>query len=229
MPLDPRAIESFDPGQAGGARDIDLARRILALERALAGTTGWVPGDVKLTGKASPDPGWLLCNGAAVSRTTYDALFAAIGTGFGAGDGSTTFNVPDLAGRVPFGAGTANTPTPTGGTAVAKARGAKGGEDSHFLAAREGSVNDLGSTKTDSGSLDHLHNAPAGNTGYYSYVNGNPGVIQSGASFNANAGPTQTGVADRSLAHAHTLTARNADNAHNTLPPYQVLAYVIRY
>jgi phage-related tail fiber protein len=40
--------------------------------------------------------GWLKANGAAVSRTTYAALFAAIGTTFGAGDGSTTFNLPDL-------------------------------------------------------------------------------------------------------------------------------------
>lgn len=43
--------------------------------------------------------GWLKCNGAAISRTTYAALFTAIGTTFGAGDGSTTFNVPDLRGE----------------------------------------------------------------------------------------------------------------------------------
>lgn len=47
--------------------------------------------------------GWMLCNGGAVSRTTYADLFAAIGTNWGAGDGSTTFNVPDLGGRVPVG------------------------------------------------------------------------------------------------------------------------------
>ena len=43
--------------------------------------------------------GWLVCNGAKVSRTTYAALFAAIGTTFGAGDGSTTFTLPNLDGR----------------------------------------------------------------------------------------------------------------------------------
>lgn len=46
----------------------------------------------------APD-GWLECNGAAVSRTTYAALFAAIGTVYGAGNGSTTFNLPDLRGQ----------------------------------------------------------------------------------------------------------------------------------
>jgi microcystin-dependent protein len=47
----------------------------------------------------APPVGWLKANGAAVSRTTYSALFAAISTTFGAGDGSTTFNLPDLRGE----------------------------------------------------------------------------------------------------------------------------------
>ena len=55
-------------------------------------------------GAAAP-AGALLCDGAAVSRTTYAALFAVIGTTYGAGDGSTTFNVPDLKGRFPVGKG----------------------------------------------------------------------------------------------------------------------------
>ena len=50
--------------------------------------------------------GWLLSDGSAVSRTTYATLFAVVGTTYGAGDGSTTFNVPDLRGRAPIGAGT---------------------------------------------------------------------------------------------------------------------------
>lgn len=54
-------------------------------------------------GSAAPT-GWLLCAGQAVSRTTYAALFTAIGTTWGAGDGSTTFNLPDMRGRVPAGA-----------------------------------------------------------------------------------------------------------------------------
>jgi microcystin-dependent protein len=48
--------------------------------------------------------GWLLCNGAAVSRTTYSDLFAVISTTYGTGNGSTTFNVPDLQRRFPLGA-----------------------------------------------------------------------------------------------------------------------------
>ena len=52
---------------------------------------------------ASAPAGWLPCDGAAVSRTTYVSLFAFCGTAYGAGDGSTTFNVPDLRGRVAAG------------------------------------------------------------------------------------------------------------------------------
>lgn len=59
-------------------------------------------------GAASAPTGWLLCNDAAVSRSTYARLFAVIGTGYGVGDGSTTFNVPDLRDKVPLGKGTNN-------------------------------------------------------------------------------------------------------------------------
>jgi microcystin-dependent protein len=54
---------------------------------------------VPYAGSTAP-PGWLVADGSAVSRSTYSELFAAIGTTYGAGDGSTTFNLPDLRGRV---------------------------------------------------------------------------------------------------------------------------------
>lgn len=66
---------------------------------------GWA-GIIQMFAGTTPPSGWLLCDGAAVSRTTYAALFVAIGTTWGAGDGSTTFNLPDLRGRAPIGAGT---------------------------------------------------------------------------------------------------------------------------
>jgi microcystin-dependent protein len=62
-------------------------------------------GFIQLYGGASAPTGWLLCDGSAVSRVTYPALFALLGTKYGAGDGSTTFNVPDLRSSVPVGFG----------------------------------------------------------------------------------------------------------------------------
>lgn len=61
------------------------------------------PGTIAPFSGADAPAGWLLCYGQAVSRTTYATLFAAISTSFGVGDGSTTFNLPDLRGRVPAG------------------------------------------------------------------------------------------------------------------------------
>lgn len=73
-------------------------------------------GRITMTGAATADPGNLLCDGAAYSRTAYAGLFARIGTAFGAGDGSTTFNVPDLRQRFPIGKAASGTGSVLGGT-----------------------------------------------------------------------------------------------------------------
>jgi microcystin-dependent protein len=56
--------------------------------------------------KDATPAGWLTCDGAAVSRVTYSALFAVISTQYGGGDGVNTFNLPDCRGRTPIGVGT---------------------------------------------------------------------------------------------------------------------------
>lgn len=63
-------------------------------------------GTILAFGGTTAPAGWMLCQGQALSRTTYAKLFAIIGTAFGAGDGSTTFNIPDLRGEFLRGAGT---------------------------------------------------------------------------------------------------------------------------
>jgi microcystin-dependent protein len=74
--------------------------------------------------------GWLRCDGTAVSRTIYADLFAEINTVYGAGDGSTTFNVPDMRGRSAVGAG-------TGSGLTARAIGQIGGEEAHQITVSE--------------------------------------------------------------------------------------------
>lgn len=85
-------------------------------------------GSIKAWGGAAAPSGYLLCNGSAVSRTTYADLFAVIGETFGAGDGSSTFNVPDLRGRAPIGAGTGDASDATTHTL-----GEKEGTERHAL------------------------------------------------------------------------------------------------
>ena len=73
-------------------------------------SVNFLTGEIKMYGGASAPTGWLLCDGSAVSRTTYAPLFAVIGTTYGIGDNSTTFNLPDGRGKVPVGAGQATPP-----------------------------------------------------------------------------------------------------------------------
>lgn len=87
-------------------------------------------GRIVMTGRAAAPAGWFLCDGAAVSRTTYADLFDAIGTAFGVGDGSTTFNLPDLRSRTPIGVG-------TGAGLSARAMGDQIGEETHPLTEAE--------------------------------------------------------------------------------------------
>lgn len=70
------------------------------------GEASFQTSDIKIATSSTIQNGWLLCNGAAISRTTYANLFDKIGTTYGSGDGSTTFNIPDLRDRYIIGADT---------------------------------------------------------------------------------------------------------------------------
>ena len=83
-------------------------------------------GSIKMYGGPAAPSGWLKCDGSAVSRTTYEKLFEAIGTAYGEGDGSTTFNLPNFNGRMPIGVGTSGT---TGASSHALA--STGGAETH--------------------------------------------------------------------------------------------------
>lgn len=76
----------------------------------------WPSGIIVSFGGTSVPMGYVLCDGSAISRTTYAALFNAISTTYGVGDGSTTFNVPDLRQRFPLGKAASGTGSTLGGT-----------------------------------------------------------------------------------------------------------------
>lgn len=86
-------------------------------------------GSISLFAGTTAPNGWLICDGSAVSRTTYANLFSVIGTTYGTGDGSTTFNIPDLQGRVPVGLDSSDTSFDT--------IGETGGEKTHTLTTDE--------------------------------------------------------------------------------------------
>lgn len=156
---------------------------------------------------SSAPTGFLLCDGSAVSRTTYAALFAAIATAYGAGNGSTTFNVPDLRGRVPVGVdGSA------GRLSANDELGKAAGEEKHTLAAGEmpahaHGVNDPG----------HAHLVDVANFNAWS----------------AN-GPQETtvhvpnGLATHASLTGISIQSAGGGGAHNNMQPYQVVNYLIK-
>lgn len=102
-----------------------------ALALATGGGGGAVPaGTIQAYAGSTAPSGWLACDGSAVSRTTYSDLFTAIGTTWGAGDGSTTFNVPDFRGRALIGDG-------TGSGLTARTLGDTLGAETHTLTVDE--------------------------------------------------------------------------------------------
>ena len=95
--LTPSNYTPADASTEGHLGGIDDA--LGALQSSISSVTGVPAGAVQNFAMSTPPTGWLKANGALVSRTTYENLFAAIGTTFGAGDGSTTFALPDLRGE----------------------------------------------------------------------------------------------------------------------------------
>ncbi len=145
--------------------------------------------------------GWLLCNGAAVSRTTYATLFAAIGTTNGAGDGTTTFNVPDSRGRVLVGAGTGagggatGSGVVTGGAALTpRTVGQWFGEETHTLTLAETPA--------------HTHTLPSGCGG--------------------GGGTTSVECVFNGVPSTWTTTSQGGGSAHNVMQPGLTCSFIIK-
>ena len=102
---------------------------------SITGGGGSITGTLMDWPATTAPTGWLFCDGSAISRTAFSALFALIGSTYGAGDGSTTFNVPDFRGRVSAGK------DDMGGVAANRLTTAGSGVDGATLAANGGAEN----------------------------------------------------------------------------------------
>ena len=166
----------------------------------LTGIEGTVTGTILSWSDSSIPTGFLECTGAAVSRSTYSALFAVIGTTYGAGDGSSTFNLPNLADNVPVGKSGTKALASTGGANTVTP-----------------SVNN---TSISTGQLaSHEHVIPMAPPG----ADPDPRIMPTfGGGKTGNAGNRTVQGTGSGTAHGH-----NA-NAVSTLQPYIALIYIIK-
>ena len=176
---------------------------------------------------SSVPAGWLLCDGSAISRVTYSSLYSVIGTVFGSGDGSTTFNLPNFQRRVPVGSGG------TGTSTLANTVGSTGGAETHTLTINEmpshnHDITDSGHSHnlTDPG---HSHNLNMDVTG--SGTNGNkPQAGGNGTAVTGTGQPTTTtGLVVNSSTTGITINNTGGGAAHNIIQPSLVVNFIIKY
>lgn len=167
---------------------------------------------------------WLFCYGQAVSRTTYAALFAILGTTYGVGDGSTTFNLPDARGRViagqdDMGGTSANRLTGLSGGVDGDTLGASGGVETHTLTTAQLAAHTHTGTTSSDGS--HSHNI--------TYTNFQSGSGSFGTPNWAGA-PNANKSTDAAGTHTHTFTSDStgSGSAHNNVQPTLILNKIIK-
>ena len=150
--------------------------------------------------------GFLECNGAAVSRSTYSALFAIVGTTYGAGDGSSTFLLPDLQEKVAI--------SKSGTQALASTGGAN-------TVASTGNIGGSTANATLSTAQLASHNHPGGGQTIGQSVS-DPYYVQ----FNYN--PASTGSTGSGTGHQHNMSATFSGDATSVVQPFLTVIYIIK-
>jgi microcystin-dependent protein len=171
-----------------------LAEQIVAAYAPLAQAPQ--SGDLKLTARKTLDEGWLACEGQEVSRTTYKALFEAIGTAYGEGNKSTTFNLPNYIERVAMGPGGTNKVGAKLGTSTVTLTTGQLAEHSHVDAG-------------------HIHNPGSVDWEFITLQGAGAAEFAPGGSQNF-VGEKTTGTGKASLENA------GAGEAHNNIQPSTV-------
>jgi len=176
---------------------------------AFVQVNGTPTGSLMMWATSSAPTNWLLCNGTAISRTTYATLFAIIGTTFGSGDGSTTFNVPDYRDRMPIGAGSTYSPNSNGGSASTTLSTVNLPSHTHAFTTGAMSANSTHSHTYDK--VTSFNNAATGATPFL-YATSSQA----------------TSTVDLSHTHSGTTDATGSATAFTNLPPYIGIYFIIK-
>lgn len=184
------------------------------------------PGSLLMFAGATAPDGYLVCDGSAVSRTDYAVLFAAIGVVYGVGNGTTTFNLPDLRGRGPLGVG-------AGVGLTARALGSTGGAETVTLDTTMIPGHTHTGTTTSNGSHAHTSNATGGQGNYgLALANGSNTVIdtdESGGELNVWTVPGALTI-NANGDHTHTFTSDSTGGgqSHANMAPFLSVNFIIK-
>lgn len=177
------------------------------------------PGIINQYAGTTAPSGWLFCDGSEVSRTMYAELFAVIDIIYGAGDELTTFNLPDLLGRVPVG---------KSATGTFSVLGSGGGAETHQLSGTEmpSHAHGVNDPTHAHGVYDPGHSHSECSPTYGPGGGGsNPGCA---SYYNPATSVNGTGVAIYNSGTGISIQAAGSDGAHNNLQPYRVVNYIIK-
>jgi microcystin-dependent protein len=175
------------------------------------------PGSIIQYAGISSPTGYLLCDGSAISREVYAGLFIAIDTIYGAGDGSTTFNLPNFTGRIPVCIDNSQIEFNT--------LGQVGGEKTHTLTTGEmpshnHSVTDSGHAHTQTTINDDFNNTSGNYGGNYAKPSYPPSDGAGSITWTNTINSSTTGI---------SINNSGGGLAHNNLQPYIVTNYIIKY
>ena len=182
---------------------------------------GGQAGMIEIFAGSTAPTGWLMCDGSAVSRTDYATLFSVIGTTYGTGDGSTTFNLPDMRGRFPLGSNSTYSLNATGGATTVTLTAAQSGMRAHTH------------------SMAHTHPT---NTSGENFLTIDTSVANAQFQINSSGNKYTIGLAGMNHFHArsatgassaantgavNTISGASATSAHENMPPYIGVNYII--
>lgn len=176
-----------------------------------------VGGMMPFLSATAPNSSFVLPYGQAISRTTYATLFALVGTSFGGGDGATTFNVPDLRGRMPVGLDT------MGGAAAGRITAAAGGIDGTTIGASGGTQ----AVTLARANLPNVNVPVTINDPGHSHTI-NYGTNTGGGGLGSYGGSSQTGTSTTGITASFNLNGNTTQTEVMILPPSLIVPWILR-